>query len=109
MNFSNIKLANPLPITLVLQTFYTVPASSSTIVTVLTIANTTADTIPFSVYLCPSGVSASVDNALLYLVPLDGNTAASFNFGQVLSAGDTIQVVANEVGLVLHGSGIVAQ
>jgi hypothetical protein len=105
--FSNKKLIKPLFIPTVSGSLiYTVPGSLSTILTVITVDNTTASLLHFNIHLCDQNDSASEENALLYDAELDPKTVANFNFGQVLSSGDKVRASADAIGISLHMSGI---
>ena len=56
------------------STLYTVPASKSTIVKNIVLANTTGNESPISISVVPSGGSASPSNRILsnYAVPANG-------------------------------------
>jgi hypothetical protein len=105
--FTNKKLIKPLLLTTVAGSLiYTVPASVSTILTVITVTNTTATTLHFDIHLCDQDDAASTSNAILNTSEIEAYTVANFNFGQILSAGDKVRASADATGLALHMSGI---
>jgi hypothetical protein len=107
MVFTNKKLIKPLLISTTSGSLvYTVPGGVSTILTVITVANTTASNLNFDIHLCDQNDAASDSNAILSNVLLEAHTTANFNFGQVLAASDTVRASATATGLALHLSGI---
>lgn len=105
--FVNKKLANPILLTTSPQAFYTVPASRSTIVTVLTLSNSSSGSVDVSVNLVPSGDIPQLSNALISSARMDANQVANFNFGQILNAGDAVYASASVPNVItMHGSGI---
>lgn len=84
---------------------YTTPAAMTTLVKCADICNTTSGTSTVSVHLVPSGGAAAVGNALLYNVPIYGNSTVQWTGTQVLDAGGFILAVANGVGLTINIAG----
>ena len=84
------------------STLYTVPASTRTFLKDIDIANTTATTITITVYI---GAGATTANALLYQIPVRGNSTLQWAGNQILNAADTIQVVASATGCTISASG----
>jgi hypothetical protein len=108
-NFTNKRLCLPVAVPASSSvTIYTVPANTVTIISVLTYAHTApaSGSINTSLYLCPNDVPPSASNALLYDIPVDPDNVVNFNFGQAIHETDTIKVVSNMAGLVLHVTGI---
>lgn len=107
MTFTNKKLINPqLLSTTSGSVVYTVPAGVAAILTVISVVNTTPNTLQFDLHLCNQAAIASTANALMYNVSIDPRTTVNFNFGHVLSAGDIVRGSASAAGLALHMSGI---
>jgi hypothetical protein len=107
MPFTNKKLIQPAFIpTASGSLIYTTPTNVSTILTVITVDNTTLNLQHFSIYLCNQDDSASAMNALIKDAEIEPKTVVNFNFGQVLSPGDKVRVDADATGLTLHMSGI---
>lgn len=107
MAFTNKKLIKPLDTpTIAGSLIYTVPGNVSTILTVITVANTTNGLLHFTLNLCDQNDAAASSNALLSGVEIDPHATANFNFGQVLLAGDKVRASADATGLTLHMSGI---
>lgn len=71
---------------------YTVPASTSTIVSTLTITNVTAAVATARVFIRVAGAAASTTNALLYDVSIPANSVQAFTLGITLAATAVITV-----------------
>ena len=90
-------------------TLYTVPASTQTVISTLTVSNLTAIETDIDIYVVPSGGSATTGNALVYQAPLSANTTQGFTFGITLGAADSIRVkteVANRATFQAFGQEI---
>jgi len=71
---------------------YTVPSSTSTVVSTLNVANLTATEATFSVYVRVAGATAAGANTLLKDVPLAANSLFSATQGITLGAADVLTV-----------------
>lgn len=79
-------------------TLYTVPASTSTVVTNIIVSNTAASSATFDL---------SLDDVLLANdVTIAANSIAAFDIKQVLDAADTIKGLASAVTVTFHISGV---
>lgn len=67
------------------ETLYTVPASTSTVLSVLVIANTTSSDATISVWHVPNGGSAGDDNAIIKTITVPANKSLFWNKGNVSS------------------------
>lgn len=80
-------------------TYYTAPANTLTTISACTLTNTTAGAITATLYLVPSGGSATASNCILSARTLAAGE--SFNvgsaIGQTLLAGGTIQALASAI------------
>jgi len=74
------------------NTLYTVPGSTSAVVSTITATNVsgTADTI--SIFIVASGDSPTTANALVSGAELAANSVQAFTIGVTLAAGDVISV-----------------
>jgi hypothetical protein len=77
------------------STIYTVPSTSNFTLTDIEICNTTSAQQTFSIYLVPSGGTASASNALFYSALILGNTTVQWAGSQYLASGGTIQASAS--------------
>jgi len=87
------------------STLYTVPSTGQFLLTDIEICNTTATAGTFTIYLVPSGGTASQANALFYLAPINGNSLVQWTGQQSLAAGSTIQGLASATTITIKVSG----
>ena len=73
-------------------TLYTVPASTESIVSTITVTNVTGVEQVFRVFVVASGDSAAIGNAIAYDAPIAINSFTAFTLGITLEAGDAIVV-----------------
>jgi hypothetical protein len=88
---------------------YTVPASTSAIVSTLVIANTTATAALAEVYVRIAGAAAATSNAILYDASIPANSTATFTLGMTLATTDIITIqtgTANALTFTAFGSEI---
>ena len=81
-----------------LTTLYTVPASTTTVVTSIVVSNENAASRTFTINF--DGVS------IAYSVTIAANTMTTFDLKQVLATTKTISAVASGTGVGLHISGV---
>ena len=87
------------------STLFTVQSGSQYTVTDIEIANTSAGSLTYSVYLVPSGGTAVAGNALFGTVSIAANTTFQWKGAQVLQAGGTIQAIGSGTALTIHITG----
>jgi hypothetical protein len=94
-------LGQVLPADTSVTDLYTVPASTSTVVSTITATN--VDGVPSNIfiYAVASGDTAGTSNALVYDALLGANTVQAFTLGVTLAAGDKLQV-ALETGSAVN-------
>ena len=88
---------------------YTVPASTSAIVSTLVIANTTATAATADVFVRIGGAAAATSNAILYDASIPANSTATFTLGMTLATTDIITIqtgTANALTFTAFGSEI---
>ncbi len=71
---------------------YTVPASTSAVVSTITASNVDGTASDISIFIVPDGDTAGTPNALVYQAELGANTIQAFTIGVTLGAADKIQV-----------------
>lgn len=71
---------------------YTVPASTQTVVSTISITNDTTSAATFRIYTRVNGAAASAINALYFDAPLAANSTLLVTSGLTLGAGDIITV-----------------
>lgn len=71
---------------------YTVPSSTETIVSTLSITNVTGSSANARVWIRKDGGIPAHVNAILFDVPLAANSVAAFTIGITMDAGDIVTV-----------------
>jgi len=71
---------------------YTVPSSTSTVVSTLSIANVTANAVTARVYARIAGATAAISNAILYDTTIPAYGTSFVTIGATLAATDVITV-----------------
>jgi len=87
------------------STLYTVPSNVQFQLQEIDITNTSATAGTFTIYLVPSGGTASTSNALFYTAPINGNTTVQWTGVLSLAAGTTIQALASATTITYKISG----
>ena len=88
-----------------LTTLYTVPASTSTVVSTLTVANRSATDTSFRIAVRPAGASISNEHYTHYDVPIIGNDTLTITIGMTLATTDVISVYATLATVSFNGFG----
>ena len=91
-----------------LTTLYTVPSSTSTVVSTLSISNTGSTATTFRVAVRPAGASIATSQYLAYDTTILGNDAIMLTLGISLATTDVVSVYAGSanVAFSLFGSEI---
>lgn len=84
---------------------YTVPASTTTYVKCIDVANTTAAAITLDLHLVPSGGSVGTSNEFVPTISIAANSMWQWTGTQILTAGDFIQGIGSGAGLTINISG----
>jgi hypothetical protein len=87
------------------STLYTVPNNVQFQLQEVDIINTALSVNTFSIYLVPSGGTASSSNALFYNAPINGSTTVQWQGSLALAAGSTIQASASDVTVTFKLAG----
>ncbi len=82
-----------------LSTLYTVPASTDTVVSSITVCNTSGTETYFRVAIRPAGASISAEQYLYYDVIIAGNDTFIATIGLTLAATDVVSVYATNATL----------
>lgn len=86
---------------------YTVPASTSTIVSEITVCNRGSSQHTFRLAHVDGSISlVSSEDYKYYDAPIEANQGITFNIGLTMSAGDTILVRANSADVNFSASGV---
>lgn len=94
---------NPSAITA--TTLYTVPASRSTVVSTISVANLSATTATFRIAIRIGGASLANTQYVAYDVVLTGNEAKAFTLGITLATTDVITVYASTANVAFSAFG----
>jgi len=84
---------------------YTVPASTQTVISTITVANRAATTATFRVSVSVAGAATANKDYLYYDVLLNGNTTAAFTMGITIGATDKVRVYASNANLSFNAYG----
>lgn len=85
-----------------LTTLYTVPASTSTVCSSISICNRSASSTTFRVAVRPGGAAISNEHYLYYDVTLAGNDTFIATIGMTLATTDVVSVYATLATLSFH-------
>lgn len=88
------------------STIYTVSASTSAVLSTITICNQNSSQSSYRIAVKPGGGSILTENYLAYDVPLQANDTTALTLGITLAAADTVNVYATtaSVSFSLFGS-----
>jgi hypothetical protein len=95
--------SNPASITA--TTLYTVPASRSTVVSTITVANLSATAATFRIAIRVGGAALANTQYVAYDVVLTGNEAKAFTLGITLATTDVITVYASTANVTFSAFG----
>lgn len=85
---------------------YTVPASTSAVVSTITVANRSATATAFRISVAPAGAGDSVEQYLYYDIAIDGNDTFATTIGISLETTDVIRVYATLATLSFNITGV---
>lgn len=88
-----------------LDTLYTVPASTSAVVSSIVVANRSATATTFRIAVRVAGAAISNEDYLVYDAPIAGNSTVSFTLGVTLAATDVISTYAGAATLSFSAFG----
>lgn len=80
-------------------TLYTVPASTSAVISTITITNRTSSLATFRVSVSVAGAATSNKDYLYYDLGITGNDTFASTLGLTLGAGDVVRVYASAASL----------
>jgi glucose-6-phosphate dehydrogenase assembly protein OpcA len=86
-------------------TLYTVPASTSAVVSTITIANTTSSSVTFRLAVRPAGASLAAQHYLAYDSAVAANTTTALTLGITLATTDVITIYASTTGVSFNAFG----
>lgn len=73
---------------------YTVPASTSAVISTITVANRSATATSFRISIAKAGAADSVEQYLYYDIDIDGNDTFACTLGISLETTDVVRVYA---------------
>jgi hypothetical protein len=88
-----------------LQTLYTVPAGTSTVVSSILVSDMTSPASTYRIAILPSGATLAAKHFIATDVPISGNSTDTFTLGVTLAAGDSIRVAADDAGIQFSAFG----
>lgn len=103
MTIKVLGQSNPSATTL--TSLYTVPASTATVISTLTVCNRSASATSFRVAIRPAGAAISDEHYLYYDVAIGGNDTFAATLGLTLATTDVISVYATDATLSYHAYG----
>lgn len=86
-------------------TLYTVPASTETVVSTITVCNRGATTANFRIAVRPNGAAIANQHYLYYDIPLAGNATFATTIGITMDASDVITVRTDTAALTFNAFG----
>lgn len=94
------------PAATTLTDVYTVPASTSAIVSTITIANRSATPTSFRIAIRPAGAAIANQHYISYDVPIGANEAIGLTIGVTLATTDVVSVYATLATLSFNVFGV---
>lgn len=99
-------LAQSNPVLLILTDVYTVPSSTSTVVSSLVVANQAGTASSFRISVARAGAADIVQQYLYYDVAIAGNTTFTATIGISLAATDKIRVYSGNGNISFNFFGV---
>jgi hypothetical protein len=99
-------LAQAAPAAATLTNLYTVPASTSTIVSTITISNQSATADTFRISVAPGGAADATSQYIVFNATVNGNDTIGLSYGLTLSATDVIRVFSTNGTTVFQAFGV---
>ena len=94
------------PAAATLTTLYTVPASTSVIVSTLAICNQAATAATYRLAVRPAGAAVAAQHYLVYDSIVPANDTITLTLGLTLAATDVVSVYASASTLSFHAYGV---
>jgi glucose-6-phosphate dehydrogenase assembly protein OpcA len=89
-----------------LTTLYTVPASTQSVCSTITICNTASSATTYRIAVRPAGASVATSQYLAYDAAIPANDTASLTLGLTLGATDVISVYAGSANVAFAAYGV---
>jgi hypothetical protein len=94
------------PAATTLTTLYTVPASTSAVVSTLVVCNTAGTATTYRISVRIAGATAALSQHIAYDAALPGNDTATLTLGLTLAATDVISVYAGSANVAFAAFGV---
>ena len=98
-------LAQSNPSATTATTLYTVPASSASVISTITICNQAASAATYRVAVRPAGASLAAVHYVAYDIAIAANDTTALTLGLTLAATDVVTVYASSATLSFHAYG----
>ena len=98
-------LAQSNPSATTATTLYTVPSSTSTVVSTVTVCNQAASAASFRIAVRPAGATLAAVHYVAYDVALAANDTTAITLGLTLATTDVVTVYASSATLSFHAYG----
>jgi glucose-6-phosphate dehydrogenase assembly protein OpcA len=98
-------LAQSNPSATTATTLYTVPSSTSTVLSTITVCNQAASAASFRIAVRPAGATLAAVHYVAYDVALAANDTTALTLGLTLATTDVITVYASSATLSFHAYG----
>jgi hypothetical protein len=98
-------LAQSNPSATTATTLYTVPSSTSTVLSTVTVCNQAASAASFRIAVRPAGATLAAVHYVAYDVALAANDTTALTLGLTLATTDVITVYASSATLSFHAYG----
>lgn len=86
-------------------TLYTVPSSTETVVSTITVCNRSASTVTYRISVRPNGASLADQHYLIYDANCSGNDTVTLTLGITMDASDVLEVYASSADLSFNAFG----
>ena len=98
-------LAQSNPSATTATTLYTVPASSASVISTITICNQAATAATYRVAVRPAGATLAAVHYVAYDIAIAANDTTALTLGLTLAATDVVTVYASSATLSFHAYG----
>lgn len=86
-------------------TLYTVPSAKMTVLSNITVCNTSAATKTFRIAIRPDGAALSTTHYIAYDTSIPANSTITYANGYTMDAADVVTVYASDTSLVFSAYG----
>ena len=93
------------PAATTLTTLYTVPASTSSIVSTISVCNTTSSAATYRIAIRPAGAAIATVHYVTYDAAVAANDTVLLTLGLTLAATDVVSVYSSVTNVVFHAHG----